>query len=210
MMFGVIAGMVCCAVVCDADSDCFYVPPRAERSGLPVAALVLLHCNGAGPADIDSFRFLADSLGWALASCHRSRNHRSPDSNHFDIVRTAGKLRGRCRVDTGRVFLFGFSGQGVQALQTMFLRPDLIRGVIAVCPHDAAMGLADWSRLTGHAVYLVTRTQDWNRLACERMCRAFSENGVRCRLTTTPGEHSPGSRFEVFAGCCWLETALGN
>lgn len=204
VVLAVLAGMLFGTVVCDADSDCFYVPSVAKPAGRPPAGLVVLHCNGAVPADLDTFRVIADSLGWVLASCHRSRNHRSPDSNHFDIVRTVGKLRAHYRIDTTRVFLFGFSGQGVQALLTMFERPDLIRGVVAVCPHDGAMERADWESLKGHAVYLVTRTQDWNRLACDRMYQAFSESGVRCRLVTTAGPHGPGTRFESLAGCRWL------
>ena len=56
-------------------------------------------------------------------------------------------LLARYPVDPSRVFLFGFSGQGVQALATLFLHPKLVRGVVAVCPHSAAVPLAFWEEL---------------------------------------------------------------
>jgi len=191
-------------IVCDADSDCFYVPARVAGAGAPVPALLVLGCNGAVPKDLDTFRFIADSLGWVAATCHATRNHRSTDSNDVDIVRTIGKLRAKYPVDPNRVFLFGFSGQGVQALGTMFLHPELVRGVFAVCPHAGAVPLAVWEELQGHLAYLVTRTKDWNRADNEKMYRLFNENGVLTELVTTPGEHGNGPAAEVLAGCRWL------
>ncbi|MBM3323563.1 hypothetical protein FJY69_08825 [candidate division WOR-3 bacterium] len=88
-------------------------------------------------------RLVGDSLGWVMATCHRTRNRRDVRLNDRDIVRTVTKLLANPRVDSNRVFLFGFSGQGVQALATMFLHPDLVRGVVAVCPHDGAMARAE-------------------------------------------------------------------
>ncbi|MBN2464167.1 hypothetical protein JXD38_00890, partial [candidate division WOR-3 bacterium] len=51
-------------IVCDADSDCFYVPPQVAGRDVRVPALLVLHCNGAVPEDLDTFRLVADSLGW--------------------------------------------------------------------------------------------------------------------------------------------------
>lgn len=197
-------------IVCDADSDCFYVPKRIAGVGGRVPALLVLHCNGAEPRDLDTFRLIADSLGWVMATCHATRNHRSLDSNDIDIVRTIHKLLTDCPVDSGRIFLFGFSGQGVQALATMFLHPNLVRGAVAVCPHSAAVPLAVWDELQGHFVYLVTRKQDWNRTENERMHQFFNENGVLTELVTTPGEHGNGPATEVLTGCRWLKQAAGN
>jgi len=197
-------------IVCGADSDCFYVPARVAKAGARVPALLILHCNGAVPRDLDTFRLIADSLGWVEATCHETRNHRSTDSNDVDIVRTIHKLLARYPVDSGRLFLFGFSGQGVQALATLFLHPDLVRGVVAVCPHSAAVPLAVWDELQGHFVYLVTRQQDWNRADNENMYRLFNENGVVTELKTTPGEHGNGPAREVLAGCRWLRQAAAT
>ena len=196
--------------VCDADSDCYYVPKQVAAAGTRVPALLVLHCNGAVPKDLDTFRFIADSLGWVMATCHATRNHRSPDSNDVDIVRTIEKLLSQYPVDPSRLFLFGFSGQGVQALATMFLHPSLVRGLVAVCPHSAAVPLAVWEELRGHAVYLVTRGQDWNRAENEEMNRLFNENGVVTELITTPGEHGNGPATEVLVGCRWLSRAIGD
>ena len=194
-------------IVCDKDSDCFYVPKAVAAAGNRVPALLVLHCNGAVPRDLDTFRFIADSLGWIEATCHATRNHRSTESNDVDIVRTIHKLLTQYPVDSNRLFLFGFSGQGVQALATMFTHPDLVRGLVAVCPHSAAVPLAVWEELPGHLVYLVTRQQDWNRAENEKMYRLFNENGVRTELLTTPGEHGNGPATEVLTGCRWLSKA---
>jgi pimeloyl-ACP methyl ester carboxylesterase len=197
-------------IVCDADSDCFYVPPQVAKAGTPVPALLVLHCNGAVPRDLDTFRLIADSLGWVEATCHATRNHRSTDSNDVDIVRTIHKLLTRFPVDSSRLFLFGFSGQGVQALATMFLHPDLVHGLVAVCPHAAAVPLAVWDELQGHLVYLVTRKQDWNRLDNEKMYQLFNENGLLTEMKTTPGEHGNGPATEALAGCRWLKQAAAK
>ncbi len=204
------AGSLPEGIVCDADSDCFYVPPRIAEAGGRVAALLVLHCNGAVPKDLDTFRLVADSLGWIAATCHASRNHRSPDLNDADVVCTIRKLLTRYPVDSSRLFLFGFSGQGVQALATLFLHPDLVRGVVAVCSHSAAVPLAVWEDLRGKAIYLVTRKQDWNRAENEKMYRLFNENGILSELVTTPGEHGNGPASEVLTGCRWLGQASEN
>ena len=196
---GRVAGFA--GIVCDADSDCFYVPKDVVDS---VPALVVLHCNGAKPADLDSFRVVGDSLGWIVASCGRSRNHRDVFDNDRHIVRTVAKLRARYPVDPDRVFVFGFSGQGVQALAAMFLHPQLFRGVVAVCAHRGALSLADWDLLGDRYAYLVTREQDWNRTENEIMFRLFNSRGVFAELRLTPGEHGPGPRTELLAGCRWL------
>jgi predicted esterase len=204
------AGSLPKGIVCDADSDCFYVPQRVAKVGGRVPALLILHCNGAVPKDLDTFRLIADSLGWVEATCHATRNHRSTDSNDMDVVRTMHKLLTGCPVDSSRLFLFGFSGQGVQALAAMFLHPELVRGVVAVCPHSAAVPLAVWEELPGHLVYLVTREKDWNRADNVKMYRLFNENGLLTELKTTPGEHGNGPATEVLTGCRWLKQAAGN
>jgi len=205
-----LAGSLPKGIVCDADSDCFYVPQQVAKAGGRVPALLILHCNGAVPRDLDTFRLIADSLGWVEATCHATRNHRSTDSNDVDIVRTMHKLLTHYPVDSSRLFLFGFSGQGVQALAEMFLHPDLVRGLVAVCPHSGALPLAVWDELPGHLVYLVTREKDWNRADNEKMYRLFNENGLLTELKMTPGEHGNGPASEVLAGCRWLNQAAGK
>ena len=205
-----LAGSLPKGIVCGADTDCFYVPPRIAEAGGRVPALLILHCNGAVPKDLDTFRLVADSLGWIEATCHATRNHRSRDSNDVDIVRTIHKLLTRYPVDSSRLFLCGFSGQGVQASATLLLHPDLVRGVVAVCPHSAAVALAVWENLRGHAIYLVTRRQDWNRAESEKMYQLFGENGILTELVTTPGEHGNGPASEVLTGCRWLLQASEN
>lgn len=190
------------AIKCDADTDCFYMP-KAAAGGTRVPCLLILSCTGARAVDLDTCRIVADSLGWALATCHATRNHRSGELNDRDIVRTLGKLR-KLRVDTTRVFVFGFSGQAVQSLATMFQHPELVRGVVATCAHAGVLPLADWPLLEGHFAYLVSRQKDWNRLDNERMYRLFNENGLTSELVVTPGEHGPGSCRELLAGCRWL------
>jgi len=192
-------------LVCDPDTDCFYVPARLAAGRAP--ALLLLMCNGAVKADIDSFRFVADSLGWVMATCHRTRNHVDVEVNDAAVVRTTGKLLGRFPVDSGRVYLFGFSGQGVQGLASMYLHPDLFQGVAAVCAHAGVNELAVWEELAGHQVHLVTRTEDWNRTANDRMLAEFRSHGLAAQLEMTPGEHSAGPRAELLEAARWLDSS---
>jgi predicted esterase len=191
-------------MTCDSDTNCLYVPARVRSAAARVPALVVLSCTGAMPVDLDTVRVVGDSLNWVMATCHRTRNHRDMQLNDRDIVRTIAKLLRHPKVDSSRVFLFGFSGQGVQALATMLLHPELVRGVVAVCPHSQAMALADWDLLSGRLVYLVTREKDWNRHACETMFQQFMEHGVQAQLRVTRGEHGPGPKAELLSGCVWL------
>jgi predicted esterase len=190
---------------CDRDSDCFYVPEPVRQARTRVPALLVLHCNRATAADLDSFKNIGDSLGWVVATCHNSRNHQDIFRNDSAIVKTIDKLLRDCPADSGRIFLFGFSGQGIQALATMFLHPELVRGVVTVCAHTGALPLAEPERLTGNYVYLVTREKDWNRIANYQLNQSLNLWGVRCTLRVTPGEHGPGPWSEVLTGCRWLQ-----
>ncbi|MGQ9707641.1 MAG: hypothetical protein ACUVUR_02050 [bacterium] len=192
-------------ITCDPDSDCFYLSPEVAEAKERVPGLILLHCNGATAADLDSCHEIGDSIGWILATCHSSRNHRDIYLNDADIVRTIKKLCRLYPVDSSRIFLFGFSGQGVQALATMFLHPELVRGVIAVCGHQGASALAVPELLNNHFVYLVSRERDWNLMANYRMYWQFNSWGVLCTLAIKPGEHGPGSWREILSGCHWLD-----
>ncbi len=197
--------VVAAELVCDPDTDCFYVPARLAARRTP--ALIVLSCTGARRPDLDSFRFVADSLGWLMATCHRTRNHVDVMVNDTAIVRTAAKLLARYPADSGRVYLFGFSGQGVQALVSMFLHPDLFRGVAAVCAPAGVNELSLGVELAGHQVNLVTRARDWNRTANDRMRVELQGYGIACRLRMTPGEHSAGPRSELLEAARWLESS---
>jgi poly(3-hydroxybutyrate) depolymerase len=190
-------------VCCDADSDCFYVPD--SLAGKTVPGLVVLHCNGALPIDLDTMTIVADSLGWVMASCHATRNRRDLVLNDRDIVRTTGKLVCGFPVDSTRVFLFGYSGQGVQAMASLFLHPDLYRGVAATCAHRGSMSLAVWETLAARYVFLGTRTEDWNRADNEQMRVELNEHGVKTELSMAEGVHQPGPAAELLEACRWLD-----
>lgn len=196
------------SIVCDGDSDCYYLPAPVTVTKEKVPGLILLHCNGATNDDLDTLRFIGDSLGWILATCHASRNHRDIYRNDDAIVKTITKLLRSYPVDSNQIFLFGFSGQGVQALATMILHPELVRGVITVCAHQATLDLAIPELLNNHLVYLVTRNQDWNLMANYQMYLQFNSWAIACTLVVTPGEHSAGSRQEILSGCHWLERQI--
>lgn len=182
--------------------DLFYHPAASKT---PSPALIILSCTGATGADLDSCRPIADSLGWALATCAGSRNHRDPRFNDYDIMATYSALAARHPIDRDRVFIYGFSGQGVQALTSVFLHPEAFRGAVSICGHDGAMGLARWEELRGKAFYLVTRTNDWNREGNARMDAAFRKAGIRDTLIVTKGKHEPKGFKEVLKGCRWLD-----
>lgn len=174
-------------------------------SGKKVPALLYLSCTGAKKSDLDSIRFIGDSLGWVIFSCHKSRNHRDAMQNNLDIIKTYHKAIIKYPIDTNRVFIYGFSGQGVQALITMFLHPKKFRGVITECAHAQALPLADWKTLKNNLAYLISRQKDWNLNANYLLHQKFQENGVNDTLVITPGEHSIGNAQELFQACKWIK-----
>jgi len=192
------------SVYCDVDSDCYYVPQKVINLNKPVPALLYLSCTGTIKSDLDSIKFIADSLGWILFSCHQSRNHRDVMLNDKDIMKTYYKLIKNYKIDTMRIFIYGFSGQGVQSLMEMFLHPKIFRGVIPVCAHTGAMSLVKWNTLDNHLVYLVSRTKDWNLQQNYQIHQAFQEHGVKDTLVITPGEHGIGDKYEIFRAVRWL------
>jgi len=192
-------------VYCDTDNDCFYVPQRVINLGKQVPALLYLSCTGAKKADIDSIKFIADSLGWIIFSCHATRNHRDVMTNDKDIMKTYKKAIKNYDIDNTRVFIYGFSGQGVQALMELFLHPKIFRGVVTQCAHAQALPLADWKTLGNHLVYLISRTQDWNLNANYLLHSEFKKHSVRDTLVITPGEHGIGDANELYQGAKWLK-----
>lgn len=184
--------------------DLFYHPASANT---PSPALIILSCTGATRADIDSCRMIADSLGWALATCARSRNHRDSRLNDYDIMATYHRLVADLPVDKDRVFIYGFSGQGVQAMMSVFLHPECFRGAVSVCAHDGALGLARPEALGDKLFYLVTRERDWNREANLKTARQLRLDGANDTLVVTKGKHEPKGFLEVYKGCRWLEKA---
>ena len=196
------------SVYCDADSDCYYVPQKVINSNKPAPALLYLSCTGAIKSDLDSIKFIADSLGWILFSCHQSRNHRDVMLNDKDIMKTYYKLIKNYKIDTMRIFIYGFSGQGVQSLMEMFLHPTKFRGVHTVCAHTGAMSLAKWSSLKGHLAFLISREKDWNLQQNYQIDQAFKINGVKDTLVITPGEHGIGDKYEIFRAVKWLRKNL--
>lgn len=193
-------------VICDEDSNCYYTPKDVLGKKSLVPALIVLQCNGATRGDIDSFKIVADSLSWVVATCHFSRNHRDIFLNDADIYQVIKRLVRLYPVDSSRIVIYGFSGQGTQALTSLFLHPELIWGVIATCASTSPMSLLNTPAiLLNHPIYLVTREKDWNRVVNYRMFEVFKSWGVPCTLVLTKGEHAIGTIEEVLAGCRWLD-----
>lgn len=188
----------------DADSDCFYMPCDSAAEGQRYPALVYLSCTGATRADLDSLIQMADSLGLVLASCHQSRNHRDLSLNDFDIMITYEKLIRGYPVDRGRIFLYGFSGQAVQALYTIFQHAPQFRGAFAVCGHEGAMPTARLSELRDKLFYLMSRQEDWNLKANHRIHNQFLTSGVKATLFIGPGSHGPPAVADFRRALAWL------
>ncbi|MCX7785363.1 MAG: hypothetical protein N2201_03935 [candidate division WOR-3 bacterium] len=189
---------------CDADTDCFYLPQKIINTNKKVPALLYLSCTGAVKSDLDSIKFIGDSLGWVLFSCHKSRNHRDVLLNDKDIVRTYQKAIRNYPIDTTKVFIYGFSGQGVQALLEMFLHPTMFRGVITECAHAQVLLFAPWDRLKNNLIFLISREKDWNLNANILMHQKFQEHGIKDTIAVTPGEHSIGTAQDLFKAVKWL------
>jgi len=195
------------AIVCDADSDCFYVPDTSSRLR---PALLVLSCVGATSHDLDSNMVIADSLGWILASCHGSRNHRTGADNDQDIMKTLSKLLSGYPVDPDRIYICGFSGMGIQALDEVVLHPGFFRGAVQSCAPWRELPAPDAAITAGHAVYLITRQGDWNREGNGQWQRYFQGLGVTTKLVVTEGNHEPGGPKELLEGCRWLLDNTGN
>jgi pimeloyl-ACP methyl ester carboxylesterase len=183
--------------------DLFYVPKKHVAQA---PALIITSCTGATQADIDSNRAVADSLGWVLATCAATRNRRGVWSNDRDLLATRAALAARYPVDTSRIFVYGFSGQGVQALMAVFAHPELFRGAVAICAHAQWLSLAKWETLIDSRFYLVSRWKDWNLEDSRIMHGQFRANGIRDTLVITSGRHEPKDRRELFRACQWLES----
>jgi len=189
--------------ICDADSDCFYIPDTSLASErLP--ALIILSCTGATERDIDSVRLIGDSLRIILATCHESRNHRNVFLNDRDIMKTLEKLLTDYPTDPSMVFIYGFSGQGVQALMALFKHPNSFKGVISACGHTGAMSTAQWFRLADKRIYLISRKKDWNLDENRLMHNLFISNNVRDTMLITPGKHAPATSKELLNAGIWL------
>ncbi len=191
---------------CDRDGDCFYLPKKRERKKLP--ALLVLSCTGAKKEDIDSLIFIAESLSFILFSCHQSRNHRDFFLNDRDILKTYQKLIKKYPVDTNRVFIYGFSGMGAQALLTNFLHPEIFKGAIAVCAPALPFSFIKADKLKKHHFYLITRKKDWNLSANLKLHSYFQKNNIQDTLIITKGEHAISDKGEIFNALKWLKKKI--
>jgi predicted peptidase len=185
-----------------AQQDLFYVP-KDLKSKAP--ALIITSCTGATKADLDSNKAIADKLGWVLATCAGTKNHQDASLNDRYIYATYQSLISKNQIDQSRVYIYGFSGQAVQAMMAVFLHPSKFKGAVAICAHAGAMPYANWEMLKDKKFYLISRDQDWNLLDNRTMHQAFLENGISDTLVVTRGQHGPKTRRELFEACKWLQ-----
>ncbi|MBI5806168.1 hypothetical protein HZA73_08990 [candidate division TA06 bacterium] len=184
-----------------AQQDHFYVPKNLKAKA---PALIITSCIGATKADLDSNRAIADKLGWVLCTSAKTRNHRDSRQNDADVMGTYKVLIDKYPVDASRIYIYGFSGQAVQALMAVFLHPTKFKGAVAICAHAGAMQHANWEMLRDKRFYLVSRERDWNLNDNKQIYQAFLENGISDTLVITPGQHAPKTRRELFEACKWL------
>jgi predicted esterase len=190
-------------IFCDSDSNCYLLPqgPISE----PVPALIYLSCTGAKPENIDSVKSLADSLGWAIATCAKSRNHRDGMKNEVDIINLVSKLKETLKVDPERIVLFGFSGQGAQAWGTALRHPNLIRATVTQCAHTGGITWFSPKASKDQLFYIITRTQDWNYPFNDHFEKTMKEKGIATYFEQTPGEHAIGPHSKILRSCRWIE-----
>jgi predicted esterase len=188
-----------------AQQDYFYVPKKLKT---PAPALIITSCTGATRKDLDSNKAVADSLGWVICTSAKTRNHRDAGFNDADIMKTYKTLVTKYPVDRSQIYIYGFSGQAVQALLAVFRHPTEFKGAVAICAHAGALPYADWESLKHKRLYLISRELDWNLLDNRKMHQSFLENGISDTLVITPGQHGPRTRRELFEGCRWLNRPL--
>ncbi|MDQ7798986.1 MAG: hypothetical protein RDU76_08615 [Candidatus Edwardsbacteria bacterium] len=188
-----------------SQQDHFYAPKNVKK---PAPALIITSCTGATQKDLDSNQAIADRLGWIICTSAQTRNHRDARQNDADIMATYKKLVADYPVDTSKIFIYGFSGQAVQAMMEVFLHPDKFKGAVCICAHNGAMGLAKWESLSGHYFYLISREKDWNLRANKSMHRMFLSRGIADTLIVTKGRHGPRDRRELYNGCMRLDKMI--
>jgi predicted esterase len=194
---------LCQNIVCDEVNDCYYVPDvLTDSSGYP--ALILLHCMGATRDYLEAFIDVADSVHIMMATCSGSRNHRDITKNEIDIMKTYEKLIREYPVDPTRIFITGFSGQGVQSLRALLRFPQQFRGVFAVCAHRGQLVAADYSKLKDRYVFLLSRDNDFNLAENEHLHGVFRYYEVADTLVVTAGEHTQATTQETLNACIWL------
>ncbi|MBN2541962.1 prolyl oligopeptidase family serine peptidase [bacterium] len=185
------------------DSNLVLVENELDYS-LQRPLLIVLHCEGGTAQDIYDNIAVAESLGWMLAVAKGPRNHRSTLLNTNDILNLADYLKEAYPVDPDKIFIFGFSGMGAQALYTVFDYPHLFAGAVSTCGHSGGLTNIQWDKAKNVCVYLITRQKDWNRQQNETMSRLFDSLDIRFRLEITPGEHEEGPPEECYRACEWL------
>ena len=150
---------------------------------------------------MDTARVVFDSLGWNVAICAKSKNHRDTRLNDEDILVLVDNLNRYPQVDKSKIFIYGFSGQGAQALRIALKYPDKFGGIITQCAHDGMLEEIDWKYALGMPVLLMTRESDWNRASNRKIARILEQGGVNVKLFITPGEHKIGNRKELLFLC---------
>jgi predicted esterase len=190
-------------VFCDPDSDCILLPETPLA--VPVPALIYLSCTGGKPWDIDSVREIHNELGWAIATCGKSRNRRATDINEDDILHLHAKLERTGKVDKNRIYLFGFSGQGAQAIGTVLRHPNLFAGAVIDCAHTGGVTFFCEEASANQAFYIITKTEDWNREYSEKLHKLFVNFDIRDTLIIEKGEHAIGPAEDILRACRWFE-----
>ncbi len=188
-------------IVQDSEENLFLF----HNDGKKHETLLYLSCTGGSEADIDTAKIVFDSLGWNIAVCAKSKNHRDFSLNEQDILNLMDELLTFPEVDTYKIIVYGFSGQGAQALGTVLKFPLKFAGVITQCAHHGDIQNPDWDNAIGLSVLLVTREDDWNRSSNEQMAQIFDKNGLNVKLMMTPGKHGIGNAKELFEECKIME-----
>ena len=178
------------------------------QNGKMKITLLYLSCTGGKQEDIDTARFVADSLGWNIAVCSNSKNHRNPELNEQDILNLVEELIEYPQVDPYKIVIYGFSGQGAQALATALKFPQKFGGIITQCAHQGLLSKPDWQGAAGMPVLLITRQQDWNRESNEEMAQTFEKSGLQVKLLITTGEHKIGDAKELLENCKMMKMML--
>ena len=181
-----------------------------HNDGKKHTTLLYLSCTGGKEEDIDTARVVFDSLNWNIAVCAKSKNHRDFALNENDILNLVDELKNFPQVDGNSIVMYGFSGQGAQALGTALKFPLKFAGVITQCAHHGGIQNPDWQNAAGLAVLLVTRENDWNRQSNEKMAQIFRQYELNVKLVITEGKHGIGDAKELLEDCKMMEKMLSD
>lgn len=165
--------------------------------------LIVMDPGGDTASALGRYRLAADTHGWTLASTRAIYNGTDPDVDTQVLVSLIDAVAERHPIDTGAVYLAGFSGTGVQAYYSALLSPRVFAGAIAENAHPGGLRMMP-SIPRGGAVYVFSRYEDFNSGPSKQLADLLAAAGVTTKFVQAPGGHEPMTPEQAVDAVEWF------